>query len=86
MAFHNPFDFEWLIINSLFGSTELFAIGSFIILAIGAAYFKLEGPLYLAFFGLFIVLIAAFVPPFYLLAIILAAIILGVILSKMIKN
>ncbi len=86
MTYHNPFDLKWLLINTFAGSTEVFAIISFIVLALAAAYFRMEGAMYLAFFGLFIVLIASYVAPFYLLVIIISAIILGVILSKLMKN
>jgi len=58
-AFINPLDLSCIFVNTLAGSPEIFMLGSFLVMAIAAAYFRMQGMTLLLFAFLFTIVVSA---------------------------
>ena len=85
MAFHSPFDLYYWFVQTFAGNMTIFLAISFILIASMTAMFRMTGSIAGIMFGLFVILLAAYVGNIYLLIIVVAAIIVGWTLSRLFK-
>jgi hypothetical protein len=87
MDFIEPLNLEVFVVNVFSGSFEIFTAISIIVIMGLAGYFRMTKLTMLFMFGLFLIMFSGFVDPslyFFILAI--ASLVIGVTISKLVKN
>lgn len=86
MTFNNPLDLMTLLVGTFSGSWEIFLFAALIFLTILAARFKLNNITLFMLIGLFAILMANYIPWFYVFIIIITGFIIFFIIGRLIKN
>lgn len=74
MAFNQPFDLEFFLVNTLSGSIEIFLGLAFLVIAALSARFRMPNAVTLTFFALFIVMLSYYTGGLYLLILLIGSV------------
>lgn len=85
MAWHQPFDLYYWFVNVFAGSMTMFLAISFLIIAMMAAMFRMSVLVIGIVFTLFMILLAAVTGEMYILVIMVAGLIIGWSVSRIIR-
>lgn len=86
MPFIEPLALQTLLVNTFSGSWLIFTFVSLIFIAALAARFRMNNAVFGIVFVLFAILMAAWIPSLYVLAIIITAAVISFIIAKIVKN
>ena len=86
MAWHEALDLEYWFINVLSGTPEIFTFIAFMAIAGMAAYFRMLNSITLLMFALFAIIMAEFIGGIYLIAILIAGLVMFYYFSKIVKG
>jgi hypothetical protein len=86
MAFIQPLDLKYWLINTLSGSAEIFIFLSYIFIAVMAAKFRMNGFITLMMIGLYTVIMSQYIGGIYMLICVLAGLVSFVAISRVTKS
>lgn len=85
-GFIAPLNLQCLLVNNFAGSMEIFTFIAFMFIAGIGAYFRMVNWVVLVMLALFAIIMAQFFQGIYFLAILIAGLVVGYILSKIVKS
>lgn len=85
MVFHQPFDLYYWFVNVFAGSLPMFLAIAFITIAVLSAMFRFSVLLVGLFFALFVVMLSVATGEIYILVLLIFALIIGWIVSRLFR-
>ena len=85
MALIGPFDLRRIFVVDLAGTPEIFSFVAILLISFAMGKFGFTGKLALPLFALFVVIMAAYLRPLYVLVILIAGIVTYFAVSRMVK-